>query len=129
MRMPVRSAGAFCLSALTAALLLGCASSPPPIVAGERPYDILIQNSRVLDGTGAPWFRADVAVRDGHIAAVGNLAGASAKEVIDARGQVLSPGFIDMHAHSDLSRHEQDHAGRDHRGDRRGCVGGTASCR
>ena len=103
MRMPVRSAGALGLSAIAAALLLGCASASQPIVAGERPYDILIRNSRVLDGTGAPWFRADVAVRDGHIAAVGNLAGASAKEVIDARGQVLSPGFIDMHAHSDLS--------------------------
>ena len=103
MRLTLRTKGAFGLSAFASALLLGCASSSPQIVAGERPYDILIQNSRVLDGTGAPWFRADVGVRDGHIAAVGNLAGANAKEIIDAHGQMLSPGFIDMHAHSDLS--------------------------
>ncbi|HKW98521.1 MAG TPA: D-aminoacylase [Bryobacteraceae bacterium] len=62
-------------------------------------YDVIIRNARVVDGTGNPWFRADVAVKDGRIAAVGNLAGDSAARVIDARNHVLAPGFIDVHTH------------------------------
>jgi N-acyl-D-amino-acid deacylase len=64
-------------------------------------YDILIRNARVVDGTGNPWFRADVAIRDGRIAAVGRLEGARAYRVIDAAGRVLAPGFIDVHTHSE----------------------------
>lgn len=62
-------------------------------------YDLIVRNARVVDGTGNPWFRADVAVKDGRIAAVGNLARSSADRVIDARDRVLAPGFIDGHTH------------------------------
>ncbi len=79
------------------------APAAPPVAAVAAPFDILIRNARVIDGTGAPWFRADVGVRDGHIAAVGDLSASSGRQTIDAQGKVLSPGFIDMHSHSDLS--------------------------
>lgn len=62
-------------------------------------YDLVIRNARVIDGTGNPWFHADVGVKEGKIAAVGGLAGASADRVIDARNHVLAPGFIDVHTH------------------------------
>ncbi|PYT29267.1 MAG: aminoacylase [Acidobacteria bacterium] len=62
-------------------------------------YDLVIRDARVIDGTGNPWFRADVAVKDGKIASIGHLANVSATRVIDAQGRVLAPGFIDVHTH------------------------------
>jgi N-acyl-D-amino-acid deacylase len=72
-------------------------------IGAQQPasYDLLIRNGRVLDGTGNPWFPADVAVRDGRIVAVGSLAGATASRVIDAAGKYVAPGFIDIHSHAD----------------------------
>jgi N-acyl-D-amino-acid deacylase len=66
------------------------------------PFDVLITGGRVVDGTGNPWFRADVGVRGDRIAAVGKLDGATAKRTLDAAGMVVSPGFIDTHVHGDL---------------------------
>ena len=66
-------------------------------------YDLLIRNVRVLDGTGAPWYRADVAVEKGRIAAVGALSGCAAQQVVDGEDQYLAPGFIDIHSHSDTA--------------------------
>jgi N-acyl-D-amino-acid deacylase len=68
---------------------------------GAARYDLLIRNGRVLDGTGNPWFPADVAVHNGRIAAVGALANAQAARVIDATGKYVTPGFIDIHSHAD----------------------------
>ncbi len=62
-------------------------------------FDVLITGAQVLDGTGNPWVYADVGIRDGMIAAVGDLADAPAERVIDARGKVVAPGFIDLHSH------------------------------
>jgi N-acyl-D-amino-acid deacylase len=62
-------------------------------------YDWLIRNAHVIDGTGNPWYRADVGVKDGKIAAIGNLKDATADRVLDAAGRVLAPGFIDVHTH------------------------------
>jgi len=59
-------------------------------------YDLIIKNGRVIDGSGRPAFNADIAIKDDRIARIGNLRGAQAKRVIDARGQLVAPGFIDM---------------------------------
>jgi len=66
-------------------------------------YEVLIRNGRVVNGTGNPWFRADLAIEKGRIAAIGRLADEPADIVIDAEGLVVCPGFIDMHSHSDLT--------------------------
>ena len=65
--------------------------------------DIILSGGLVVDGTGNPWFKADVGVKDGRIVKVGRLKGFQAEEVIDVRGLVVAPGFIDMHSHSDLT--------------------------
>jgi N-acyl-D-aspartate/D-glutamate deacylase len=64
------------------------------------PYDLLIKNGTVIDGSGLPRYRADVAVRHGRVAAVGRVREA-ARDVIDAEGQVVTPGFVDGHTHMD----------------------------
>lgn len=66
-------------------------------------FDLLIRNGRVVDGTGNPSFLGDVALKDGKVAAMGKLAGRTAKRTIDARDRIVAPGFIDMHNHSDHS--------------------------
>jgi N-acyl-D-aspartate/D-glutamate deacylase len=64
-------------------------------------YDVLITNGRIVDGTGEPAYAGDVAIADGKIAAVGRVAG-DARQVLDAKGQVVAPGFIDPHTHFDV---------------------------
>ncbi|HEY2951943.1 MAG TPA: amidohydrolase family protein, partial [Verrucomicrobiae bacterium] len=71
-----------------------------PILAAEAKHDLVIRHGRIVDGTGNPWFNGDVAVDGDRIVSVGPAAG-EAKRVIEARGLVVAPGFIDIHSHSD----------------------------
>ena len=93
-RAMITAAGLLTLLAPAAAPLL--AQSPPAAEA-----DILIVNGKVIDGSGAPWRQGNVAIKGDTIVYVGN-APVRAKKIIDAKGQVVSPGFIDMHAHSEF---------------------------
>jgi dihydroorotase/N-acyl-D-amino-acid deacylase len=71
--------------------------------AQQSQFDVLIRNGHIIDGAGSPWYSGDVGIRGGHIAAIGNLSAATAKQTIDARGRVVAPGFIDMLGQSDTT--------------------------
>ena len=66
-------------------------------------FDLILAGGRVVDGTGSPWFRADVGVRGDRIAAVGALGQAEARRRLDVAGRVVAPGFVDTHVHADLA--------------------------
>ena len=74
-----------------------------PLTLFAQSYDVIIRNGHIVDGTGSPWYAADIAIRDGHIAAIGRLDSATAKQTIDAAGMVVAPGFIDMLGQSEES--------------------------
>src|SRR5258706_9586966 len=84
---------AFCI------LLAACATTHPPM----PDFDLKIQHGRVIDGTGAPWFRADVGIRGDRIVAIGDLSHQTAASTIDAHDQVVAPGFIDLLGQSQSS--------------------------
>ena len=66
-------------------------------------FDLVLAGGRVVDGTGSPWFRADVGIRGDRIAAVGALGRAEARRRLDVAGRVVAPGFVDTHVHADLA--------------------------
>ena len=71
--------------------------------AAAAEYDLIIANGHIIDGTGSPWYGGDVAVKDGRIAAIGNLSSAPRKRTIDAHGLTVAPGFIDMLGQSEIT--------------------------
>ena len=71
-----------------------------PSVTAAQSYDVIIRDGRVIDGTGNPWFRADVALNGDRIVAMGDLGAATGKREIDATGLYVTPGFIDAHSHA-----------------------------
>src|SRR5256885_1606986 len=83
------------LSFLFCLLFAGCLS---PAMADS--YDVIIRHGRVVDGSGNPAIFADVAIKKGRIAAIGRISG-EAKTEIDAKGLIVTPGFIDVHTHAD----------------------------
>jgi N-acyl-D-amino-acid deacylase len=93
----------FRIGALSAWLLGASVLAQAAATAGDAPFDLIIANGHIIDGTGSPWYTADVGIRDGHIAAIGRLADAQAKQRIDAAGDVVAPGFIDMLGQSEFT--------------------------
>jgi N-acyl-D-aspartate/D-glutamate deacylase len=94
------------VAAVTLAIVAACAPPAQPGTPSPRggPYDVVITNGMIVDGTGAPWFYGDLAIRGDRIAAMtprGMLAHASAKQHIDATGMVVAPGFIDIQGQTD----------------------------
>ena len=81
---------------LAASATSAAAPSPPA-------FDLVITNGHIIDGTGSPWYSGDVGIRDGKIAAIGDLTGAARTRTIDAHGMVVAPGFIDMLGQSELT--------------------------
>jgi len=84
-------------------LFLITLSTPFVGAQDNKPFDIIICNGHIIDGTGSPWYSGDLGIRDGKIAAIGNLAQAAATRTIDAHGLVVAPGFIDMLGQSELT--------------------------
>ena len=68
-----------------------------------QPFDIVITNGHIIDGTGSPWYSGDIGIRDGKIVSIGNLSDAARNRSIDARGMVVAPGFIDMLGQSEVT--------------------------
>jgi N-acyl-D-amino-acid deacylase len=69
----------------------------------SKPFDVVIVNGHIIDGTGSPWYSGQVGIRAGRIAAIGNLEAAPRKQTIDAQGKVVAPGFIDMLGQSEMT--------------------------
>ena len=90
---------ACCASVVSLALLAPAARSQ----RSAPPFDVVITNGHIVDGTGSPWYAADLGIRSGRVAAIGRLGNAPAKRRIDAKGMVVAPGFIDMLGQSELT--------------------------
>jgi N-acyl-D-amino-acid deacylase len=82
---------------MVAAALQATAQQP------AAPYDLIVEHGRIVDGTGSPWYLADVGIRAGRIAAIGHLTGAKATRRLDAHGLIVAPGFIDMLGQSEMT--------------------------
>jgi N-acyl-D-amino-acid deacylase len=93
-------------SAVLALLLCVALWLPPHALAAtqtEQPFDVVIVHGHIIDGTGSPWYSGDIGIRAGHIVAIGALQSHARHKTIDAAGDVVAPGFIDMLGQSELS--------------------------
>src|SRR5271167_4719818 len=89
----------FALFMLLISLLIFCDFAR----AADAPFDLVITNGHIIDGTGSPWYSGDLGIRNGHIAAIGNLSAARRERTLDAAGKVVAPGFIDMLGQSEIT--------------------------
>ncbi len=78
--------------------------------AGKQGCDLLIKNGRIIDGTGNSWYYGDVAIKSGRILKIGRRLSFSAEKIIDARGLIIAPGFIDVHTHLEGDEHKDPKA-------------------
>src|SRR5690349_11660921 len=82
-----------------------------PLCAFTQQYDVIIVNGKIIDGTGNSWFYSNVAIKDGKIAFIGKANNLIATKVIDAKGLIVAPGFIDVHGHIEGGVFENPAAG------------------
>jgi len=97
------SARTLAAASLALGILFADGACAPAASDAAAPFDVVIANGHVIDGTGSPWYAADVGIRGGKIAAIGNLSAAAATKRLDAHGMVVAPGFIDMLGQSELT--------------------------
>jgi len=71
--------------------------------AADLPFDLVITNGHIIDGTGSPWYSGDIGIRDGRIAAIGNLSRAARNRTFDAKSKIVAPGFVDMLGQSEVT--------------------------
>ena len=115
----------FLFLALLVSMPLSKSPTSTAAEAAASDFDLIIRNGRVIDGSGGPSRQADLAIKGNRIARIGDLKSATATRVIDARGLVVAPGFIDMLGQSETvpadrsARDEQGDDGRHHRNHRR----------
>ena len=89
--------------ALAIAIAFLLAAALPLPAQTSTPFDLVITNGHIIDGTGSPWYSGDLGIRGGKVAAIGNLSASPRKRTIDAAGKVVAPGFIDMLGQSELT--------------------------
>jgi N-acyl-D-amino-acid deacylase len=82
------------------AVVIAAALAAPVSHTAEAPYDLILRNARIVDGTGSPWYRGDLAIRGESIAVIAPAISAPATRLIDVKGAVVAPGFIDLHTHA-----------------------------
>src|SRR4030095_12597871 len=70
-----------------------------PVFVFAQQYDVVIANGKIIDGTGNSWYYGDIAIKDGKIVGIGKLNNITVTKVINAKGLIVAPGFIDVHAH------------------------------
>jgi len=87
-------------SPIALAVILALAST---LAQAQPSFDLVITNGHIIDGTGSPWYSGDLCIRDGKIAAIGNLSAAPRQRTLDAAGRVVAPGFIDMLGQSEIT--------------------------
>src|SRR5215472_3253767 len=103
-QMRIRNRFILCIAALALVALPRVSLTQNPATPDPRDsFDIVIVNGHIIDGTGSPWYSGDVGIRGGRIAAIGNLRDAARKQTIDAHGEVVAPGFIDMLGQSEMT--------------------------
>jgi N-acyl-D-amino-acid deacylase len=89
----------FLFTCVVAGLFVTLHHASSDITTSSPRYSILIVNARIIDGSGNPWYRGDIGIKDGRIVDIGRLERSDAGQVIDAGGQIVAPGFIDVHTH------------------------------
>jgi N-acyl-D-amino-acid deacylase len=101
MRIPIRLLTFVAALAICPLQIFG--QDAPAASSGTNPFDVVIINGHIIDGTGSPWYSGQIGIRDGRIAAIGRLEAAPRKQTIDAHGMVVAPGFIDMLGQSEMT--------------------------
>ncbi|MGC8640434.1 MAG: N-acyl-D-amino-acid deacylase family protein [Isosphaeraceae bacterium] len=92
----------FCAFLIVAATVLARQTPARDLEQNQETWDVVIRGGRIVDGTGNPWFQGDLAIKSDRIVAVGKLdPTTTARKIIDAKGLIVAPGFIDVHSHSD----------------------------